>query len=63
MTTETKEVREKYDVTIQRRARELCDSLGIADVDQVALSIRRRKKPAWNPEKREASESKPCAQT
>ena len=38
MTTETKkEVRESYDVTIQRRARELCESLGITDVKQVAL--------------------------
>ena len=37
MTTETKEVREKYDVTIQRRASELCDTLGITDVKQVAL--------------------------
>ncbi len=32
MTAETKEVREMYDVTIQRRASELCDTLGIADV-------------------------------
>ena len=37
MTTETKEVREKYDVTIQRRATELCESLGITDVKQIAL--------------------------
>ena len=37
MTTETKEVREKYDVTIQRRASKLCDSLGVTDVDQVKL--------------------------
>ena len=37
MTTETKEVREKYDVTIQRRATELCDTLGITDVKQIAL--------------------------
>lgn len=37
MTTETKEVREKYDVTIQRRASELCDTLGITDLKQVAL--------------------------
>ncbi len=29
MTTETKEVKEKYDVTIQRRASELCETLGL----------------------------------
>ena len=37
MTTETKEVKEKYDVTIQRRATELCDKLGITEGDQKAL--------------------------
>ena len=37
MTTETKEVTEKYDVTIQRRATELCDKLGITEGDQKAL--------------------------
>ena len=33
MTTETKEVREKYDVTIQRRASQLCDTLGVIPKD------------------------------
>lgn len=37
MTTETKEVKEKYDVTIQRRASELCETLGITDATQKAL--------------------------
>jgi len=37
MSTETNQVREKYDVTLQRRASELCESLGITDVKQIAL--------------------------
>ena len=51
MTTETKEVREKYDVTIQRRATELCESLGITDVKQIALihtTLKETGLESWN---------------
>ena len=37
MTTEPKQVRESYDVTIQRRASELFDKLGLTDVSKLAL--------------------------
>ena len=37
MTTETKEIREKYDVIVERRAEEPCGTLGITDMEQVAF--------------------------
>lgn len=37
MTSETKPVKESYDVTIQRRASELCNQIGITDAKQIAL--------------------------
>ena len=49
MTTKTKEVRDKYDVTIQRRASQLCDTLGITDVKQVALIPTTLKETDLNP--------------
>ena len=51
MTTEAKEVRESYDVTIQRRASKLCGSLGLTDVDQTKLihtTLKETALESWN---------------
>ena len=51
MYTETNEIKERYDVTSQHRASELCESFGVTDVKQVALihtSLKETGLESWN---------------
>ena len=51
MTTETKEVKEKYDVILHRRGQALCESLGITDEQQIAkvhATLKEATLESWN---------------